>query len=572
MSKIVCLCFLALFGLGAFAQVPFEQVRQLSRDPTWHGLLQIQGGQKTGEEGFYWASLSDTSEQELLRSLAAIQDPAQRAVFACRFPARFYFISHRLGLSGAREQLRQCDQLVASIEIDRIEGISLVLVGSYLSNPASSFGHTLLRLHQRSAQGTERDLSFNYGALIPANEPVLSYIFKGIFGRYRSSYSDQDPFVHDITYNHLENRDSWSYAINHSVEDRLLIALHLWEMAGAKFQYFFFSRNCAWQMGQSLKLSLDEKEVSTEPIPYWTLPVEVVHDLQDQGLVKQVTHTASHQRRLNAALQRLNAADAARFSQLVDKGWDVDPQTDSVPLTNAVIDYYTWRNASNSINEDTERRFVSLREQAVLARLQQPPEEAPQPIPAPASPAQGNRPIKSSVGYQDGPTVSWAVYAQGPLDPHTLGVGHIRALVWDFARSSNEWALDRFTFLDIEQIQPADAFDLAGQLPSWRIKLDMYREGGLQPRAKAGLGWSHSSTDWSATTYADLVLTQKGLQLNPALSLTHRSQKTQTIVEVSADGQHEAALQYQVNQVYFLGFKYDKRKGDSLGLSMGRYW
>ena len=376
MSKIlitICCCFC----LGAWAQGIDARVHAVASDPTWLGLLQVHDGVRTGAADFYVSPKGQTPAQELAQTLAAVQDPAQSAAFACRFPARYWFITHRFGLPGGKEQLRRCERLTTAIEIDRIEGLSLVLVGSYLSNPASSFGHTLLRLHQTSAQGIERDLSFNYGAVIPQNENVVAYIAKGVFGWYAAAFSDQEPFVHDITYNHLENRDSWSYAIEHGEDDRLLIALHLWEMAGAKFTYYFFSRNCAWEMANALRLTLAEPSGPAPSVPWWTLPVDVVHGLQDQAKVRAVSHTASHQRQLNAALERLNPIDAVRFMELIQSGAAVDAQRDSTALINAVVDYYTWRNASNALEADEERRLAGLREQAVLARLQLPPEARP---------------------------------------------------------------------------------------------------------------------------------------------------------------------------------------------------
>lgn len=568
----IFISILLLIGFGSPWQARAAKVTLLAADPTWLGLIQVYGGVKTGGPHFYWAPQAATAEQELRASISAVQNPDLRPVFACRFPARFYFLSHRLGLADAKEQLDACDRLKASIEMDRINGISLILVGSYLSNPASSFGHTLLRLHQRSAGGVDKDLSFNYGAFIPPNEHVAAYIAKGVFGHYSATYSDQEPFVHDITYNHLENRDSWSYTLRHTPEDRLLIALHLWEMTGQKFQYFFFSRNCAWQMANTLQLTLAVRHQPPVAIPYWTLPVDVVHGLKDQGLVEQVTHVPSHQRRMNLALNRLSEPDARRFLRIIHEGVALDPKHDGADLMNAVIDYHTWRNASNVAHSEQDRRHIALREQAVHARLQLPPDTGDEDVNPEPSFADGNKPIKFAVGYQGGPDLSWAVYSQGPLDPHALGVGHIRAIVVEAARTSDQWQIKNFTFLDIERIQAKDPFGLSRFSHSWRIKFDWDRGDGLQPRAKGGLGLSHVAKDWSATLYGDLTLTPHGLRADPALSLVHRGDQTQSLVEISGNGQHSAALQHQINKTYFVGVRYDKRKSDSLGLSFGRYW
>ncbi len=572
MAQLCCFLLLLVCCLCPSKAHEEEQIRA-AKDPTWLNLIQVHDGVKTGAADFYWSSQAITAEEELKSSLAAVLDPLQRPAFACRFPARFYYLSHRFALTGAMEQLRQCERLSASIELDRIEKISLILVGSYLSNPASSFGHTLVRLHQRSAQGVEKDLSFNYGALIPPKEHVVAYISKGIFGWYEAAYSDQEPFVHDITYNHLENRDSWVYGLRQSEEDRLLVALHLWEMAGAKFQYFFFSRNCAWQMANSLQLTLKDRSEQRRSIPFWTLPVDVVHELQGKGVIDQVTHVPSHQKRLNTALERLSEEDGKRFLHLVQSGAKVDARQDSVAVIDAVLDYYTWRNSSNSQKLDQERLYASLREQAVSERLQLPAETHPEPAVQEPSPVDGNKPIRFSLGYQDRPTLSWSVYSQGPMDPHTLGIGHIRALVLDVARVSDQWQIDAFTFLDIERIQTKDRFRLDGFSPSWRMRLDMFRDdGNLQPQAKAGIGWSHKQENWTVSVYADVLWKPGELYADPALSLHHRGDQTQFQVEVSSRGQRAAAIQFQLSRSHFVTLNYQKHQKDALGLSVGTYW
>lgn len=570
----MCKFFFLLFCLGlCFSQqANGSDWAEVAKDPTWLGLLQMHDGVKTGAPDFYWSPDASTAEQELAASLSAVRNPETRPSFACRFPARFYFLGHRFKLANVKEQLERCDRLAASIELNRIEGISLVLVGSYLSNPASSFGHTLLRLRQRSKNGVEKDLSFNYGALIPPKENVAAYITKGVFGQYKAAYSDQEPFVHDVTYNHLENRDRWSYAVKHSDEDKLLIALHLWEMAGAKFQYFFFSRNCAWQMANSLRLTLKVRKARQVEIPYWTLPVDVVHALQDQGLVEHVVYIPSQQRRLQNALAQLGTSDAERFFQIIHEGVHVNAERDSPALINAVIDYYTWRNAGNAIGSDQERRYVEMREQAVHARLQLPPETGTDVLEPVPSSADGNKPMRFAAGYHGQPELTWAVYSQGPLDPHALEVGHIRAIVFDAAMPADRWQIDSFTFLDIERIQSKDPFGLNGFSPSWRVKLDLYRKDGLEPRLKGGVGWSHVTEEWSATLYGDLTLTTKGLRADPALSVVHRGAQTQSLIEISGNGQHAAELQYQIDKSVFVGMRYDRRKSDSIGLSIGRYW
>lgn len=560
--------------VGAWAQTNPPTLDRLAQDPTWLGLLQIHGGEKSGDPSFYWGEPSDSPIKELTSSIEAAHNPETRMAFACRFPARFFYLSHHLGWHEAKSTLKACPKLQTSINMDGLDGISLILVGSYLSNPASSFGHTLLRLDQRSVEGEDRSLSFNYGALIPPRENVAKYIAKGIFGGYTAAYSDQDPLVHDVTYNHLENRDSWVYELKHTEDDRLLIALHLWEMAGAKFQYFFFSRNCAWQMANSLRLSLQPQADRGVSDALWILPVDAVHELQSKGQIKKVTHLPSHQRQLSQALQMLQPGEVIRFKTLIDSDQAPDPAMDSPAVVNALIDYYTWRNASNSIEAAEGRHWIEMREAAVLARLQQPPDQNRLQVPPQASPAEGNKPIKLDLGYVDRPVLSWSVYAQGPLDPHTLGVGHIRALVWDWSIEADQLKLDAFTFLDIQRLNAQDTWGLIGVTPSWRVLMDAKRDehDHLQARGRGSLGWSFQQGPITTSLFADLHWQPGGARVEPSLNVMYRRGRLQSNIEAEGSGHRSMAVQYQWSDPYFLGFEYDKQATERAGFRIGRYW
>src|SRR3989344_2742899 len=71
----------------------------------------------------------------------------------------------------------------------KVNSISLVFATGYLGNPASYFGHPLLKLNKGLVNGKLLDITLNFGAITPAEENPVVYVLKGLFGGYQASFS-----------------------------------------------------------------------------------------------------------------------------------------------------------------------------------------------------------------------------------------------------------------------------------------------------------------------------------------------------------------------------------------------
>src|SRR5262249_24351806 len=132
-------------------------------------------------------------------------------------------------------------------------GITVIFPTSFVNNPASTFGHTFLRIDQPGQTEETRPLPYtiNYAAAVHG-ENALSYAVRGIFGGYDGFYSIA-PYYKQITqYSDLENRDIWEYQLSHTDEEVRLLVLHLWEIKDIPFSYFYFDENCAYHIAALL--------------------------------------------------------------------------------------------------------------------------------------------------------------------------------------------------------------------------------------------------------------------------------------------------------------------------------
>lgn len=129
--------------------------------------------------------------EELLATLKHASDNS----IVCRYPARYLWLNWHL--PELKIDWQNCPDLP-----NPNQEISLILVSNYLKNPASSFGHVLVKTS--SAMDREEDgirqlssedllnSSYNFGARIPANENGAMYAIKGLFGFYDSGFSEAE--------------------------------------------------------------------------------------------------------------------------------------------------------------------------------------------------------------------------------------------------------------------------------------------------------------------------------------------------------------------------------------------
>lgn len=66
-------------------------------------------------------------------------------------PARFKWLSQQLEFDTNQLALQKCDRLDRWIETLDPVGITLVFASYFMNNPASMFGHTLVRIDSRRA-------------------------------------------------------------------------------------------------------------------------------------------------------------------------------------------------------------------------------------------------------------------------------------------------------------------------------------------------------------------------------------------------------------------------------------
>jgi hypothetical protein len=306
------------------------EITQLSKDPQWHFLLAYGLTDKDKKSSITNSSffLSNTGNidprEELIATLIAFaQNTNQPDLHAqCRFPARYIWLNHHLDFQKLGISPLVCPKFKEFSQNNHAESISIIFATGYLGNPASYYGHLLLKINN-STDTTMTDLentAINFGANVPANENMLKYIVKGIFGGYDSSFTQQQYFYHTHNYGESELRDLWEYELDIDTDNLSFLIAHLWEVMSADYTYYFFNRNCAYRLGELLQAVSENNLVDTwRP---WEAPQAIMQRLSNSSLngkplVKRIRYLPSRQSRLYQRYKKLSSSEREAVHKIV---------------------------------------------------------------------------------------------------------------------------------------------------------------------------------------------------------------------------------------------------------------
>lgn len=384
---------------------PLDETRlhALSQHATWHRLLHYEANGAASvrsaihSDTFFLSPTGATEPAaELVATLAALRAPASPAMDThaqCRFPARYQWLRQAGAMVGT-DLRAQCPQLAAWTRGFSVKSLSVVFASGFLGNPASYYGHTLLKFNfEKGTQSSYLiDESVNYGALVPPHENPVRYIAYGLFGGYDGGFSHIGFYFHNHNYGNQELRDLWEYRLNLAQDDVDLVVNHAWEVMGKRYQYFFLGRNCAFRMAELIEV-VDGVHVQPAARP-WTIPQAHLQALaqathQGQPLVRSIQFHPSRQTRFYGRLAALPPHEQAIFKEVVaHEGVFADTAFPSLDVgaqqavTETVMDYYQF--AANPLSE-APAQAQNAYARALAMRYALPPGPTmPQPTPASA--------------------------------------------------------------------------------------------------------------------------------------------------------------------------------------------
>ncbi len=498
----------------------------------------------------------------------------------------------------------QCRRLRRWLTETPVYSVSLMMVSGYMGNPASMFGHAILRFNSDSGAHGLFSTTLNYGALVPPDEPILVYIYKGLGGGYQAGYSDRYFYTQDVVYGHTEARDIWEYELMLDEAQLRLLRLHLWEVIGHKKQYFFLTRNCAYELGRVLDVVLDPP--LSRPAYLWYTPQELFDRLleldrlrrnrKQPPLIGKVKYHPSAERRLIQHYRLLTGGLKVRADSFM-----LDPDVRAVEAALAglpeaqqqsLLDFQLAYVQFALVQEQPEPspETLSLKHAVLKKRLALPPSDRPEASP-PGRPAPAEGP-KAAVlgagvlldGEDAGSLFVAAPFVQEPTGMNTLDGGELSVLDTRLIRDGGRVRLYRVDYLKIlhHALSP-----LPTASPwSWRLLLRTQREarGEYDHQLHGGIGRSAALGRERLLVYGlltpSLHTRSPYLRLRPEAGLlfprTGRLKlHLRAGMDFTIDGMEPAAtgaLQYTPARYFSFLLEYQHDVVDAWGLSLRVHW
>lgn len=391
----------------AMPDVDSGRIDTLSRDSQWLRLLHYEAVGKSRYQSkvetaeFFLADDGATHPaHELAADLAAFAQPEPENLndhARCRFPARWSWLKRQLAIDESTLPAVRCPAYTEWQQQASTDSVSLVLATGYLGNPASYYGHLLLKFNSQQHQSLLLDMAVNYGAIVPDNENPVVYVVKGIFGGYAGSFSSADFYHHHHLYGDTELRDLWEYRLDLSADEVALIVAHAWELQRQDFRYYFFRENCAWRMAELLEV-IDGISLRPPHRP-WTIPQSVIRKLAQEErdgrpLLADVVYHPSQQTRFYERFKLLSFHERRWAGRIVadpallqSSAFLAEPIEVRAAVVDTLVDYTEMLREPDAAPDDPlSRQMQSL----LAARFDLPPKPAP-PVSKPSDPPERGR-------------------------------------------------------------------------------------------------------------------------------------------------------------------------------------
>jgi hypothetical protein len=497
---------------------------RLAAEPGWAHLLHLEERalgppRSTVRSAWFFldAKGAEDPAAELRATLRAFFDPTERAPreesAQCIFGARYAWLRERLQFDPARLPPQACTRRAAWMQALRPDRIWAVFPSAYLNSPASMFGHTLLRLDGPEVRDGTPLLAYaaNYVAETPETNGLV-FAVKGLAGGYVGQYSVLPYYEKVKEYARLESRDLWEYPLDLDAAARERLLLHLWELRGAAFTYFFFTKNCSYQLLTLLRVA-DPRVDWGSAFAWWAIPTDTLRALE--GLRGAPVFRPALATELRARADAVGPEGQRRADALA-RGTVAAAPDDGAAVLDLAQALLQYRLAESDLTPELARpRALALLRARAATGLR---DEGLTIAPPAVEPTAGHATARGVLGLRSGKrqgeqlTLRWRPAYHDLLDPPG-GYGSGQQLVFadlglDLDLQDGSLRLDHLVAVDLVSVAHRDR--LVRPI-SWRVRFAHERPDlglGADPRITRlaggpGLAWGRDGR-WSLFAFAEV--------------------------------------------------------------------
>lgn len=420
----------------------------------------------------------------------------------CRFPARIRWLKKYKSIP---ENKIECVELEKYRKRLAGKSISVVFSSYFLGNPASTFGHTFIRIGKHSTLDSTKtellDTGINYGALTEGADPV-TFAIGGLAGWFYGGYNAIPYYYKVREYNDYETRDLWSYQLDMTQEEIDFMVDYIWELGHTRFDYFFLTENCSYHMLSILEAARPTLKLHDRLPRLYTIPSETLKVLEAEGLVSKITFRSAPSTHFYHQLNMLNNDERKEVQKLVfDKKKDKVFSNDREALVyDTAISLVDYKFAKQILKGDEEAQ--SLKRPLLIARSKI-PVSSPELdfsykfLKAPHK-GHGQKRIGVTYGNVEGKNILDAEWRFAFHDILDNDIGYppktkLEVMKFQVRSDGNDYQLRDWSIVDVMTLGKWDIYNKAS---SWKVKLGewqtRYEKKDLSTYgAQGGYGYSY---------------------------------------------------------------------------------
>jgi hypothetical protein len=587
--------FFSLFFSISLYALDQNQLQTLSQDKIWHALLHY--NEETGKSeilnnDFFLSIDGNKNPKSELEATIKFYNThlSNGLLIQCKYPARYLWLSNYINDIQAIE-IDKCKQLKQWNLNKHVTSISTVFVSGFLGNPASAFGHSFFKINQTSKENRNLlDSTVSYGAILPSKYTMLSYMYNGLMGGYDASYSDKYFYMDDMVYSNQEFREMWEYKLQLNTKQQNLFLLHLWELRGVHFPYYFFNRNCGYHATELLELLSKEKMLGSAKV--WYAPIETFYAIEKHLPLESVTYHPSAQQRIYTFYQSFSEAEKKIIETMIlkkeSKGFENLSVNQKIKVLDFILDFYTYK--AKTLDKDSNALTLLKKEKLyyLSKRLNFPISQySKEGTYTKAKITQNNKPmmLETSWGYLNSSYTALLRFSPFTID--ATGYNHYKGdilsvLDGTLAIDDNGMYLKQLDILKIRRLKTKELpFDIESPL-SWSVNLGFNNTKDKDYFLSIGAGYS-----WQFSKYCKgYVMLETSLhsnnqhyRLNPYLGLLIDGKELKVDIQYGKENRFissiykdkmELEVQYKVapNKALYLHYE----KDDNTFFSIGMKW
>lgn len=467
-------------------------INALARDPFWlklgHWKATLTGYESEVDSDHFFLAPNGKSDPraELAATLDGLRgDPS---AVACRYPVRAEWLADKLDEPLA--DLGSCEELHEWYDEIDPHTVTLIFPAAYLNNPASMYGHTLLRIDPPGGESALTSYAVNFAAQSTESNGLI-FAVKGLSGMYAGVFGVMPYYRKVNEYNDLENRDIWEYRLNLSTHETRRLLLHLWALNDIEFDYFFFDENCSYQLLSLLEVARPSLTL-TDDYTYQVIPSDTVKQvLLEVGLTGTPVFRPALATRLKHQASFLDDEQIERSIAVVngESAAGQLPSSDSTALENArVLEFaYSWLRYKHYREGGTQQVSGPIAFELLKARAAYPAGDVfgkePVPDTAPES-GHGSARAMLGVGALDGrhfTELGFRAAYHDHLDPapgfqHGAAITMFGLKIRDYENGDAQ--IQSLDLLEIDSLSPRTR---VFQPKSWRLHVRAGRLPGADP-------------------------------------------------------------------------------------------